>query len=105
MIDAITISHIKSGSMMMATMDNAMTNHDDLNLMGMQELDSTLSIFESSHAGDAASTPGTSNYDFESTLNFNESLSQTIVVQTPVDQFPKLDHCGLSSQTPLAETR
>lgn len=82
---------------MMATMDTPMTNHDDLNLMGMQELDSTLSIFESSHHREA-STATSSNYQFENSLEFTETLSHTIVVDSPGDHYTKMDRFGRAGQ-------
>jgi hypothetical protein len=45
-------------SEMAAMMDTQMPLRDDLNLMGLQELDSHLSIFESSNGGRDSSTPG-----------------------------------------------
>ena len=82
-----------------------MTQHDDLNLMGMQELDSTLSIFDSSHPREP-STTASSNYQFENSVEFSETLSHTIVVDLPADHYSKLDRFGRSSNDSMYnETR
>lgn len=86
-------------------MDTSMTQHDDLNLMGMQELDSTLSIFESSHSRDSP-TAGSSNYQFENSMDLTETLSNTIIVQSPVEHYSKMDHIGgASHEIVFNETR
>lgn len=62
---------------------------DDLNLMGLQELDSHLSIFESSNGGRDSSTPGTmSNSPFGDSINTDEQQRQTIVVESPSEKIP-----------------
>ncbi|KAK0118818.1 hypothetical protein ONS95_007699 [Cadophora gregata] len=69
---------------MAATMDTHMPQqHDDLHLMGLQELDSHLSIFESSNM-DMESSTGTP----ESTSNYADAINAsdqvtTIVVESP----------------------
>ena len=68
---------------MAVTMDGQMSQHEDLNLMGFQELDSHLSMFD---PGRDSSTPGATSTvgytDFNST---NEQTTTTIVVDSPMD--------------------
>lgn len=68
---------------MAATMDTHMAQHDDLNLMGLQELDSHLSIFEPSNM-DMESSTGTpeSTSNYEDAINAPDQLT-TIVVKSP----------------------
>tara|TARA_R110002033_G_C3748013_1_gene225857 strand:+ start:72 stop:434 length:363 start_codon:yes stop_codon:yes gene_type:complete len=69
---------------MAATMDTHMPQqHDDLHLMGLQELDSHLSIFESSNM-DMESSTGTpeSTSNYADAINTSEQLT-TIVVESP----------------------
>jgi hypothetical protein len=74
---------------MAATMDTQMPLRDDLNLMGLQELDSHLSIFESSNGGRDSSTPGaTPNSPFEDSINIVEQQHHTIVVESPGENIP-----------------
>ena len=74
-------------------METPMSQHDDLNLMGMQELDSTLSIFDTSRPRET-STATSPSYQFDNPMDFTEDGSHTIVVQTSADQYSKLDHLG-----------
>jgi hypothetical protein len=64
-----------------------MSQHDDLNLMGFQELDSHLSIFD---PGRDSSTPGVTSTvgyaDFNST---NEQTSTTIIVDSPIEMYSR----------------
>ncbi|TVY20610.1 Lysine-specific histone demethylase 1A [Lachnellula arida] len=64
-------------------MDGQMSQHEDLNLMGFQELDSHLSMFD---PGRDSSTPGATSTvgytDFNSTI---EQASNTIVVESPME--------------------
>jgi hypothetical protein len=74
---------------MAATMDTQMPLRDDLNLMGLQELDSHLSIFESSNGGRDSSTPGAmSNSPFGDSINIVEQQHHTIVVESPDENVP-----------------
>ena len=74
---------------MAATMDTQMPLRDDLNLMGLQELDSHLSIFESSNGGRDSSTPGAmSNSPFGDSINIVEQQHHTIVVESPGENVP-----------------
>jgi hypothetical protein len=74
---------------MTATMDTQMPLRDDLNLMGLQELDSHLSIFESSNGGRDSSTPGAmSNSPFGDSITTAEQQHHTIVVESPGENTP-----------------
>lgn len=76
-------------SEMAATMDTQMPLRDDLNLMGLQELDSHLSIFESSNGGRDSSTPGAmSNSPFGDSINTAEQQHHTIIVESPGENIP-----------------
>ncbi|EPE29646.1 FAD/NAD(P)-binding protein [Glarea lozoyensis ATCC 20868] len=64
-------------------MDSHMSQHDDLSLMGLQELDSHLSIFES-NLGRDSSTPGaTSNSAYGESISTVDNPSTTIFVESP----------------------
>ncbi|TVY69026.1 Lysine-specific histone demethylase 1A [Lachnellula suecica] len=72
---------------MAATIDGQMSQHDDLNLMGLQELDSHLSIFD---PGRDSSTPGaTSAIGYADSNSTNEQMSTTIIVDSPVELDPR----------------
>jgi hypothetical protein len=77
-----------SDSKMATTMDTQITQQDDLGhdtLMGLQELDSHLSIFESTETGLDTSTPGAiSPPGFDTAIDTIED-SNTIVVESPVE--------------------
>jgi hypothetical protein len=90
---------------MAATMDTPMPQHDDLNLMGMQELDSTLSIFESSNPGRESSTPDTSNYAFEDSINITEPPSHTIIVESPIENYTRMNHSEVRHRARFNDTR
>lgn len=68
---------------MAALLETSLSQNDDLHLMGMQELDSTLSIFESSNPGRESSTPATSTFEYS--IETAEQQIHTIVVQSTVD--------------------
>ena len=74
----------------MATMmDTQLPPRDDLNMMGLQELDSHLSIFESSNPGRDSSTPGAmSNSPFGDSINMIEQHTHTIIVESPGEKVP-----------------
>lgn len=75
---------------MAATMDTPMQHLDDLHLMGLQELDSHLTIFESSNPGMESSigTPeSSSNSTYGDAINTTDQLT-TIVVKAPDENFP-----------------
>lgn len=81
---------IGSSDPKMATaMDTQITQQDDLGhdtLMGLQELDSHLSIFESTETGLDASTPGAiSTPAFDTAIDTIEDSSNTIVVESPIE--------------------
>jgi hypothetical protein len=64
-------------------MDSHLSQHDDLSLMGLQELDSHLSIFES-NLGRDSSTPGaTSNSAYGESISTVDNPSTTIFVESP----------------------
>lgn len=82
---------------MATAMDAQISQQDDLGhdtLMGFQELDSHLAIFESTEDGRDSSTPGTiSTPGFDATLDTIESqptfenFEHTIIVDTSTDNF------------------
>lgn len=60
-----------------------MSQHEDLNLMGFQELDSHLSMFD---PGRDSSTPGaTSTVGYTDLNSTIEQASNTIVVESPME--------------------
>jgi hypothetical protein len=70
-------------SHMTTSMDTHMSQHDDLSLMGLQELDSHLSIFES-NLGRDSSTPGaTSSSAYGESISTVDNPSTTIIVELP----------------------
>jgi lysine-specific histone demethylase 1 len=72
---------------MAATMDTPMPHHEDLNLMGLQELDSHLSIFETSNQDRDSSTPGArSNSGFGDSTTFDQHYN-TIIVESPTENY------------------
>ncbi|RDL34723.1 Uncharacterized protein BP5553_07851 [Venustampulla echinocandica] len=71
---------------MAAAMETHMPQHDDLNLMGLQELDSHLSIFESNPGRDS-STPGAMSNS--ASISTADNPSNTIIVETPQDIYPR----------------
>jgi len=58
------------------------TQNDDLNLMSFQELDSQLSIFESSQARGESSTPGLSISNLGEPIDMSAQQSHTIIVDS-----------------------
>lgn len=80
---------------MAATMDTQMQHHDDLNLMGLQELDSHLSIFESNLDMDSsAGTPeSTSNSAYDDSINMADQLT-TIIVEAPDENYVQKSQYG-----------
>jgi hypothetical protein len=76
---------------MATTMDTQMPQHDDLNLMGLQELDSHLSLFESSIRRES-STPGAmSNSGYGDSIDAAEQSSHTIIVESPEDTYSRMN--------------
>jgi hypothetical protein len=66
-------------------MDTQMSQHDDLSLMGFQELDSHLSIFD---PGRESSTPGAnSTMGYADSNSTNEQPSTTIIVESPIELY------------------
>jgi hypothetical protein len=87
---------------MAVTMDTQMPQHDDLSqdtLMGLQELDSHLAIFESSNPGRDSSTPGAiSNSPFEDSMNTVEQPSHTIIVDSPGNRYSQQNQSEVRSR-------
>lgn len=77
-------------SHMAATMDTQMHDLSHDTLMGLNELDSHLAIFESSDPGRESSTPGAVSIstidDFAKTV---EQSSQTIIVESPEETYSR----------------
>lgn len=93
-------------SEMAATMDTQMPPRDDLNLMGLQELDSHLSIFESSNPGRDSSTPGAmSNSPFGDSINTAEQQTHTIIVESPGENVPYKSPFGIGSRARFADQK
>ncbi len=80
---------------MAATMDTQMQHHDDLNLMGLHELDSHLSIFESNlDMESSAGTPeSTSNSTYGDSNNIADQLT-TIIVEAPDEKYVQKSQYG-----------
>jgi len=78
---------------MAATLDSHMSQQDDLShdtLMGLQELDSHLAIFESSNPGRESSTPGASSiFTVGECINASEHSSHTIIVDSPMENYSR----------------
>lgn len=85
---------------MAATMDMHDLSHDTL--MGLNELDSHLSIFESSNPGRESSTPGAISIstvgDF---VNPTENPSQTIIVESPGEVYSRRFQSDVGSRSLL----
>jgi hypothetical protein len=93
-------------SEMATTMDTQMPPRDDLNLMGLQELDSHLSIFESSNPGRDSSTPGAmSNSPFGDSINTAEQQTHTIVVESPGENVPYKSPFGVGSRARFTDQK
>ena len=87
-------------------MDTQMPLRDDLNLMGLQELDSHLSIFESSNGGRDSSTPGAmSNSPFGDSINRAEQQHHTIVVESPRESIPYKSPFGPGPRARLTDQK
>lgn len=94
-------------SEMAVTMETQISSHDDLNLMGLQELDSHLSIFETSNPGRDSSTPGAmsnSGYNNDS-LNIVDQHSHTIIVDSPGENYSPKSHYGTGSHARFADQK
>ncbi|KAF4625778.1 hypothetical protein G7Y89_g12386 [Cudoniella acicularis] len=72
-------------SVMAATMDTHIPHHDDLNLMGLQELDSHLSIFDPTRD----STTPMSNSAYGESISTTDNPSTTIFVESPEERYPQ----------------
>lgn len=85
------VTRLKS-SKMAVTMESQISQHDDLNLMGLQELDSHLSIFETGR--DSSTAMPNSGYD---SLNIVDQHSHTIIVESPIENYSSKSHYGPNS--------
>lgn len=86
-------------SEMAVTMETQVSQHGDLNLMGLQELDSHMSIFETSNPGRDSSTPGVmSSSGYEDSLNIVDQHSHTIIVDSPGENHSPKSHYGPGSR-------
>ena len=96
-------------SEMAATMDTQISQHDDLTqdtLMGLQELDSHLAIFESSNQGKDPSTPGAiSDSPFDDPINTTDQPSHTIIVDSPGDRYSQQTQSEVRSRARPAPTK
>lgn len=91
---------------MAITMDTQIPHQDDLNhdtLMGLQELDSHLSVFESSNLGRESSTPcSMSNSAFEEAIRTAERPSNIIVVDSPGPEYTPNDQSDVDNHNAAA---
>lgn len=79
---------------MASTMDSHMPQHEDLNLMGLHELDSHLMEFES--LGRDPSTPGAmSNSAYGDAMSTTENPSTTIVIDSPKENWERKSQPGI----------
>lgn len=86
-------------SEMAVTMGTQVSQHEDLNLMGLQELDSHFSIYETSNPGRGSSTPGVmSNSGYGDSMNIVDQHSHTIIVDSPDENHLPKSHHGTSSR-------
>jgi hypothetical protein len=93
-------------SNMAATMDTPMPHHEDLNLMGLQELDSHLSIFESSNPDRDSSTPGDiSDSGFGDSINTFDQHYNTIIVESPTENYAPNTRFEVGSRARFAEQK
>lgn len=87
-------------------METQIPQHDDLNLMGLSELDSHLSIFEASNPGRDSSTPGAmSNSAYGDSINTVDQHSHTIVVESPSENYSPKSHYGAGSRARFADQK
>ena len=90
----------------MATMMEAQLPHQDDTLMGLQELDSHLAMFDSSDMGRESSTPGAmSTIASDELLISTEHMSQTITVDSPIEMDPQRFSSAQKPDTQIAEAR
>jgi hypothetical protein len=75
---------------MASIMHPSLMHHDDLDMMGLQELDSAMSIFESSHA-EGSQLSRASSYDTPSSQPYMSPYSQTITVHVPDDHMARTE--------------
>jgi hypothetical protein len=87
---------------MAATLESQMHQHDDLSLMGLQELDSHLSLFDPSVFRGESSTPGAMS---SSTFGDIDQQSHTIIVDTPRENYSQKPSYETGSRSKFAEQR
>lgn len=93
-------------SEMAVTMESQIPQHEDLNLMGLHELDSHLSIFETSDpARGGSSTPSMSNLGFDNNFNMIDQHSHTIIVESPSENYSPRSHFGTSPHPRFADQK
>ncbi|KUJ22294.1 uncharacterized protein LY89DRAFT_728452 [Mollisia scopiformis] len=90
---------------MAVTMETQISHHDDLNLMGLQELDSHLSIFETSNPGRDSSTPGAISSGYGDSVDMLDQQSHTIIVESPSENFSPKSHSGAGSLTKFGDQK
>lgn len=87
-------------------METQISHHDDLNLMGLQELDSHLSIFETSNPGRDSSTPGAiSNSGYGDSMNILDQQSHTIIVESPSESYSPIPHYGAGPRSKFGDQK
>lgn len=87
-------------------METQISQHDDLNLMELSELDSHLSIFEASNPGRDSSTPGAmSNSAYGDSINTIDQHSHTIIVESPSENYLPKSHYGAGSRARFADQK
>lgn len=84
---------------MAVTMGTQVSQHEDLNLMGLQELDSHFSIYETSNPGRDSSTLGVmSTSGYGDSINIVDQHSHTIIVDSPDENHSPKSHHGTGSR-------
>lgn len=87
---------------MTAAVDNQMHQNDDLNLMGLHELDSHLSLFDPSVFRAESSTPGAMS---TSAFGDIDQQTHTIVVETQSQDYSAVPKYEMESQTSFADQK
>lgn len=79
-----------------------MHQHDDLNLMGLHELDSHLSLFDPSVFRGESSTPGAMS---SSAFGDIDHQAHTIIVDAPSENYSQKSQYGLGPRSRFADQR
>jgi len=87
---------------MAATMESQIHQHDDLNLMGLSELDSHLSLFDPSVFRGESSTPGAMSSSAFEDVN---QQTHTIIVDAPSESYSQKSPLGLGSRSRFADQK